>query len=416
MPTAKELREQRAQTWERMKEIVELAEGENRDLSAEEESNWNTADEALRAFDKRIERQERLERQPANDNRSIRTVETATMDRRSVRATPEYKKAWTRWLVFGNEGLLAEERSILQYGYSNFAVEQRALSVGASTAGGYLAPDDFVAQIETAEAWFGGMREVAQIIRTENGNDLSYPMSNDTGNTGRIIGENATLTQTDPTFQLATLKAFMYSSDLVLLSYALLQDEAIGIEAYLADILAERLGRITNTHFTTGVGPNQPRGIVGGANTGVTAAATGAVTADEIIDLVHSLNIAYRRGRGAAGPRWMFHDLTLREVRQLKDGVGNYMWRPGMSAGEPDTLYGYPYTINNDMPQMATGNTAFLFGQLNKYKIRDVRGIQLVRLDERYADQMSVGFFAFSRHDGMLINAGGNPVQALVMA
>ena len=105
------------------------------------------------------------------------------------------------------------------------------------------------------------------------------------------------------------------------------------------------------------------------------------------------------------------HDQTLRDIRRLKDGDGQYLFQPGLTAGAPSTVNGYPYVVNNDMATMAASARAVLFGKLSKYRIRRVRGIQFVRLSERYADALQVGFFAFARADGGLIDAGGNPIQ-----
>lgn len=419
MPTVLELQEQRAQTWSRLQEIVDGAEAENRDLSAEEQTGWDAGNAAIAALDKRIERQRVLEATPAREpdaRNGARQIERAIAGpERTVRATatPEYRSAFLSFMRGGRTELSPEERAILREGYATLdASELRALGVNVATAGGYLVPEDssMMGAIEQAKSFFGGMREVAQIVRTDSGAELPIPTGNDTTNTGRILNENTSVTETDATVGARVLKAYMYSSDLVRVSFQLLQDAAFDIETWLGGLLGERIGRITNTHFTTGVGVDEPRGITLDSVQGRQGATgqTTTVTFDDLIILEHAVNIAYRRRPGV---RWMMHDQTLREIRRLKDGEGRFLWQPGVGTGAPDTILGYRYVINNDVATMAASAIAVVFGALDKYMIRDVSGIRLLRLEERYADVGQVAFVAFSRHDGALIDAGTNPVQ-----
>lgn len=413
MPTALELKEERASTWERMKQIVDGAEAEKRDLTAEEEANWTRAEEEVRSLEKRIERQEMLERTPARDpekrSAEARTAYETTRDPlvklANVRALPEYKVAFHKWLAGGLIDLTPEERALLIPGW-----EVRALSTTNATAGGFLVDDELQNRIEQAMSFFGGMREIATIIRTDTGGDFSLPTSNDTTNSGRRLPENTTLTQTDPTIGLRTWRSYTYTSDLVLVPVQLLQDSVIAVDDWLTSLLGERIGRAQNTDFTLGTGVDQPQGIAVASVQGRAGAAgqTTSVIWDDLIFLEHAVNIAYRRGPGVG---YMCHDQTLRDIRRLKDGEGRYLWQPGVTGGAPNTINGYPYTVNNDVATMAASARSIFFGKLNKYTIRDVRGIQMVRLGERYMDVLQVGFFGFSRSDGGLLDAGTNPVQ-----
>jgi len=98
-------------------------------------------------------------------------------------------------------------------------------------------------------------------------------------------------------------------------------------------------------------------------------------------------------------------------LKKLKDGNSLPLWVPELAGGAPQTILGYRYTINNDVAAMAANAKSLLFGDFKKYVIRDVRGISLMRLAERYAEYRQVGFFAFSRHDGDLIDAGTHPIK-----
>jgi HK97 family phage major capsid protein len=211
----------------------------------------------------------------------------------------------------------------------------------------------------------------------------------------------------DIAFGQVVLKAYKYSSKTVLVPFELLQDSAIDIEAYIAQKLGERIGRITNQHFTTGTGTNQPQGVVPFSTLGKTGAngQTTSVTYDDIVDLEHALEPAYRRRA-----RFMMHDQTLRAIKKLKDSQGRPLWLPGLAVREPDTILGYPYVINQDMPQMAASAKSILFGDFSNYFIRRVMDLTLFRITDKYVETGQVGFLAFMRTDGRGVNAGVSPV------
>ena len=287
----------------------------------------------------------------------------------------------------------------------------QAQSVGTDSAGGYTVPEGFVPNLEKAMLTFGPMRQVSDILRTATGNDLPWPTVNDTSNAGALLAENTQDSEQDVAFGVMTLGAYKYTSKIVRVSVELLQDSAFNLGAELGSLLGERLGRIQNTHATTGTGSSQPNGVVTAGTLGKTAAAVAAVTSNEIIDLYHSVGRAYR-----GGASFMANDSTLAAIRQLKDGDSQYLWQPGMQAGQPDRLFGAPVLVNDDMATLATGNKTIIFGDLSKYKMREVLGVTLVRMVERYADYHQVGFVAITRFDGDLLNAGTGPVKYLQQA
>ena len=286
-----------------------------------------------------------------------------------------------------------------------------SLTVGA---GGYTVPEGFVNSLEQALLAFGGVRQVSDVIRTDGGGDLPWPTMNDTSNKGAILAEATTFsTSVDPTFGSVIFKAFKYSSKPIIVSNELLQDSAFDLAAMIGGWLGTRIGRIQNDHFTTGTGTTLPKGVVVSAAVGSTAASKTAVTDAEILTLVHKLDPAYR-----PNAMFMFHDAILAAIRALKDVTsGQYLWQPGMQAGVPDRLFGYRYTVNQSMAStQAQSAKIMLFGDFSKYKIRDVAGIRLVRLDELFAQTDQVGFVAFLRSDGQLLDAGTNPILYLTNA
>ena len=146
-----------------------------------------------------------------------------------------------------------------------------------------------------------------------------------------------------------------------------------------------------------------------GATSGVTAAATGAVTYDELLDLRHSVDPVYQ-----VTGRWVMNDATFLAIKKLQDSDGRKLWQPDVAQSVPATLDGRPYVIDQGLPNMAANAKPIVFGDLSGYAVRNVRGVMMNRLVERYADAFQVGFMAWQRADGRILNAG--KLRAMTMA
>lgn len=297
------------------------------------------------------------------------------------------------------------------------AIEARDLSVGSNVGGGYIsAPEEMIRRLELAMLAFGGIYEHAEVIRTANGNPISWPSADDTGNSGEWLAEAesavATTTSLDPTFKKTTWGAHKVSSKPTKVSFELLRDSIFDLPGLLGTMLGERIGRSKATAFATGSGAGKPRGLTLDTTLGVTAASASAITSDELLELVHSVDPAYR-GQGCA---FLMKDATVLKLRKLKDADGQYIWRRGMEAGAPDMLHGYPLLTSQEMPASTTGLKAVVFGMLSAYKVREVGAIRLRRFDELYGETDQTGFIAFHEADGGLLDAGGHPVKHLLMA
>jgi HK97 family phage major capsid protein len=289
---------------------------------------------------------------------------------------------------------------------------RNALSGQVGSTGGYTFGETFVANLERAMLAFGGIMQVADVIRTTNGEPMRWPTATDTSNSGRQVGESAAVTTLDPTFGQVIWNAYKFTSDEILVPFELLRDNAINLADELSSMLGERLGRIQNTKYTTGTGAGTPKGMVTCAAAGVTTASSTAIAFDEVIDLEHSLDPSRR---SLPGVGYMFHDNILKALRKLKDGEGRYLWQAGANTGAPDTLNTKPYTINQDMASAITsGAVTMLFGQFSKYKVRQVNSIRLYRLVERYRENDQDAFLAFVEGDGNLLDAGDHPVKKMV--
>lgn len=287
-----------------------------------------------------------------------------------------------------------------------------SLGSNVGTTGGYLFGTTFVNRLEIAMISASGLLEAADVIRTETGEEMRWPTADDTSNKGRQIGEAVAVTDLDPTFGNTLWYAHKFTSDMIKVPHELLQDNAVGLENVIPQMLGERLGRIINEKGTTGNGASTMFGIVTKSTTGKTAAGAAAIVFDEIIDLEHSVGRAIRANR--AGCSYMFNDTSLKLIRKLKDGENRYLWQVGTNTGEPDTLNKYRYVINDDMADPASGAKSILFGRLSSYKLRMVGEVRFRRLAERYAESDQEAFVAFVRADGNLLDAGDHPVKALL--
>lgn len=459
MASTKELREKRGQLEHQMRALVDKAEKEDRGFTAEEDEQFKKLHDDDVALRGRIEKQEILEvrekevrnhgidrdqspatgvdgrslgdddepeqrGRPSGEHRAL-AFQAWCMRQNGIPLTKRHKEACQRAGIHpgrkildlrigvtGDVQLLQEEFRTKHPTHIN-RYEKRALSAGTATAGAETVPEGFMNRLEMSLLYFGPMMQVAEIVRTDGGGDLPWPTMNDTSNEGEIIGENTTIgASVDPTFGATILEAFNFSSKLIQASSQLLEDSAFNLAEVLGDICGTRIGRHANNKFTVGTGTNEPRGIVTAASVGKTAASGTAITADELIDLFHSVDIAYRTGAG-----WMFHDNIALAIRKLKGSDNNYLWQSGLQSGLPDRLLGAQVFPNNHMASsIAINAKTALFGQLSKYKIRQVRTIRLRRLVERYADIDAEGFVAFMRMDGDLLDAGTDPVRVLQQA
>jgi HK97 family phage major capsid protein len=385
--------ETRANDWSQYRSLLDSITGE---ASAEQTAELERMDTALSTRTAEIER---LERALAYEVGATTPEDEPTIPGgpgTDGQDSPELRAAFNRFIRGGSPA----------------GLEYRALAVGTDSAGGYAVPDLFRNEVQKTMKEFGGVREVANVITTDTGQNIEWPTFNGTAQVGAIVAENVQVAELDPAFGIASLDSYLWSSKLVRVPIQLTQDSAINMEDFLRDALAERIARIQNTKFTVGTGTGEPDGVAVGVTTGVTAASATAITADELISLYHSVDPAYR-----ANFTWMTHDNTIAAIRKLKEATTNaYIWQPGLQAGTPDTLLGRPVVVNQDMDSsLATTDVAVLGGDFKRYYvIRDVRSFELMVLKERYADYHQYGYLGFSRSDGTKADTAA--VKALVMA
>lgn len=412
MPNIKALRDQRAEKAKEARNLLDANTGDK--WSKDIENQVDKIYEEIDRIDAQIARAEKQAKidgdaaadDNANENRE-RNLSNMTQSQRE-QAT-RYNNAFNSFLLRGISGMTSDEVAALRDGTVQNAQSGQQ---GNGAAGGYLVPSGWGGELLEALKAFGGMRAVANVIRTNSGASLPWPTVDETGIEGELIPENASATDQDATFGTISLGSRKYSSKVFTIPFELLQDQGPGIdiEAFVRRAAATRIARITNRHFTVGTGVGQPEGIVTASAAGKVGATGKAASfdTDDLIDLEHSVDPAYRELPTVG---FMFHDNTLRFLKKMKDAEGRPLWTPGLSVKEPDVLMGYRYTINQAMPQMAANAKSVLFGDLFSYMIRDIMEVLLFRFDDSaYTKMGQVGFLAWSRHDGKLVTAG-QPVK-----
>ncbi len=285
------------------------------------------------------------------------------------------------------------------------------LTTGSTAGTGFIPPGTMATQFEAALLAYGHVRRYAETYRTSDHGPFKVPTENDTSNTGEIVSEQSSIGSTvDPTISSKTYGLYKYSSKLVKYTSEMAEDPAFNLTSWLADKLGIRLARITNTKHTTGAGTTEPSGLTIDGTSGLTAAATTAVTLDELLDLIESVDPEYRDGSV-----FMAKSAVFTAVRKIKDGGSGYLWTPNVSQAANNQLFGYDTVVNQAVPAMTATLKPIIFGNLFKYKIRALPEVRVVRTTELYLATDEQGMIAFLREDSGLLDAGTHPVKFVTM-
>jgi HK97 family phage major capsid protein len=411
--TLQELVDERASAWDSMTTINDRMSSAEKP-AGEDVAAYEKAEKDYDRLDSEIDRRERHEAKAAANGKVDRS-KVVGPDPEGLDddgAAQAYAEAFEIFVRNGLAEMDQTHRAALKGGFKAYDPKEvkNAAGIGTASAGGYLVPPEFRRQVVERMKAFGAVAEVAEVIETETGATLPWPTNDDTGNVGSLLAENTAATEQDFVFGTAQVGAYKYTTKIVRASLEFLQDvDWIDAERWIARKFAERLARIHNIHYTTGTGSSQPLGIVTGATVGVTAASATAITADEFIDLQHSVDPAYRNERA----KFMLTDAALKGARKLKyTGSGEYIFQPSVTAGVPSLIAGAGYVVNQDMAVPATGVKSVLFGDFETaYLVRRVKALELMQLRERYAEFGQVGFIGFDREDGTVQDA--NAYRAL---
>ena len=387
MNQIQELREKRAKAWDAAKAFLDTKRGSDGLLAAEDVATYEKMEADVVNLGKEIDRLERQAALDAELNKPTADPLTskpalAAVDQKTGRASDAYKKAF--WNAIRSKNPRPE---ILN-----------SLLEGTDSEGGYLVPDEFEKTLVQKLTVANVLRPLCHVIQTSFG-DRKIPVVASKG-TADWVDEEGTYPLSDDTFSQVVLGAYKLAT-MIKVSEELLSDSVFDIEGYVSDQFGKRIGDKEEDAFLTGNGVSKPIGILnttGGAEIGVTTAGASAITGDELIDLVYSLRAPYRKSAV-----FVLNYTTVKLLRKLKDGDGQYLWRPGITENAPDTILGHRIVTSEFMPGVAAGNKSIAFGDFSYYWIADRQGRTFKRLNELYATTGQIGFLASQRLDGKLI-------------
>ena len=389
MSEIRKMREKRVKLWETAKAFVESRQDANGLLSAEDSATYDKMEADVVEMGKTIER---MERQEALDLELDRPTARVIADKpntpdgkpapKKATATDEYKTAF--WRVMRDKAVHPDVYNVLR--------------IGEDEHGGYLVPDEYQRTLIEALQEQNIFRQLAHVISTSSG-DRKIPVAVSKG-TAAWIDENAAYPESDDTFGQISISAYKLAT-MIKVSDELLHDSVFDVPSYIAREFARRIGAAEEEAFFVGDGVGKPTGILsatGGAEIGVTAASATAITFDEVMDLYYSLRSPYRKSAV-----FIMNDSTVKALRKLKNGNGDYIWQPSVTAGTPDTILNRPVYTSSFVPTLEGSAKPILFSDMHYYWIADREGRRFHRLNELYAPNGQVGFLSSERVDGKLI-------------
>ena len=392
------LREKRAFLWDAAKKYRDSHIGSDGTMTAEDAATYDRMVDDVDRMKKEIDR---LERQEAIENEMNRPVSQPIVNRPDDGQPKEKEKRGTATDAYKTAFWNMVRAKTMSYEIHN------ALKIGEDDHGGYLAPDEFERTLVEALEEQNIFRQFAHVITTSSG-DRKIPVVASKG-TASWIDEEAAFPESDDTFGMLSIGAFKLATT-IKVSDELLHDSVFDVASYIAKEFARRIGAAEEEAFFTGNGTGRPTGILnatGGAEIGVTSAGA-SISFDDVIDLYYSLRSPYRRNAV-----FMMNDSTVRALRKLKNGSGDYLWQPSITVGTPDTIMNRPVYTSSYMPTVASGAKSILFGDLSYYWIADREGRSIKRLNELYATTGQVGFRVTQRLDGRLVQQEGMKCLAM---
>ena len=388
------LLEKRANVWNSAKEILDRAEAEKRELTAEEQSGYDTAMSDMGDLAARADKLKEDAEASRRAEEALRSLASQPQERAHTDESETEKEV--------RKFLNGEVRSIE---LKPSAAEKRDLTKGTTTAGGHTVPTSFYGQLLSHLRDNAALIQAgATVITTDSGESLEIPVTTSHG-AGALVAEAGALAESDPAFAKRTLGAYKYGQ-LIQVSRELVDDTGVDLLGYLAKEAGINIGNAFGTHLVTGDGSSKPTGIMTTAAAGVTgaAAAAGVPTFDNLIDLFYSVIAPYRASSAAA---WLLRDASAGYIRKMKDGDNNYIWQPSVIAGQPDLLLSKPGYTDPNVAAIAADAESILFGDISRYFVRLVNGIRFERSDEYAFNTDLVTFRAVLRGDGLLVDQTG---------
>ena len=381
--TIKELLKMRNDAWNKAKEFAESKKDENGLMSDEDFKIYEEMERKIKNYTREIERKKReeeMDKELEKPTTKALTNEPTTFneEEKPMRARDVYKKSMMKALR------------------SNFRDITNELKVGTDESGGYLVPEELESEIVSGLEEENIVRKLATSVQTSGLHKINIAA---TKPAALWVEEGGELTFGDGKFDQISLDAHKLHVG-IKVTEELLYDSAFDLEKYITEEFTRALANAEEDAFLNGDGTNKPTGIFDSKKGGEVGATTKTanITADELMDLVYSLDRPYRKNAA-----FILNDSTVAQIRKLKDQNGAYMWQPSLKDGEPDRLLGYPAYTSAFTPKAEKGKLAIAFGDFSYYKIGDRGHRSFQDLKELFAGNGMVGFLGKERVDGILI-------------
>jgi HK97 family phage major capsid protein len=439
----KSLKEKRRNVFDGMEAILEKCRTEDREATDSERTEFDAREAEFVKLTADIERMERQEARSAArtevaETRGVSRDEHDTEEKR-------YERAYVNWFKRGLMGLDGEQRTTLDSGHGlSTAPNSSGISAGSvGYNGGYLVPQGYWHNLQIALKEYGGILQYCNILTTDSGNPMPWPTVDPTGVVGSYLTEQNQLgfggdsNGTDYQFGQGMLNAWTIVSGVILASLQLIEDSAFNVDSFVSDRIGEAIGRKIGAELHSGTGSTAFLGVetalvakgrgstygTGGiykSGTATTFSATAGGNAftlqggtsaqaklanaligfDDIEGMKITVDPAYRNSGRC---RWVMNDATGAMLRTITDAYGHPLWQPSVQPGMPDMISGFPVTIDQNTSSVSTSaSTAggLLFGDFQTAMIvRQVNGAHTMRLTERYADYLQVGYLGYVRAD-----------------
>lgn len=379
------LKEQRNKAWQDAKVFLSACQTTDGLVSDEDAKRYDEMEAKVQNLNQQIERLERQEKldeelsQPASQALTAQPtlLNEAPTEKEGVASNVYNQTFWT---------------SIRK---RNFFDVKDVLRIGEDAEGGHLVPDEYEKKLVQGLQEENFFRQLATVIKTSSG-ERKIPVVTGHG-TASWMDENGLYPDSDEIFGQVTLDSHKVGTA-IRVSEELLNDSVFDLESYMTEEFARRIGTEEEKAFLTGDGVKKPTGIFTQSDITGPTTATKEITFDDMIELYHSLPAPYRKNAV-----WILHDTTVKAIRKLKDGNGNYIWQPSTQVGQPDMILNRPYYTSTFAPLPEEGKKAIAFGDFSYYWIADRQGRTFKKLNELYAANGQIGFLASQRVDGKLV-------------
>lgn len=402
------LRDERAKLVADMRIVLDKADEEKRDITSDENTNYENMEKRMDEVDKEIKDGEEAIKKTEERLQALadKEAELKKSQDEPTKIDPNDEKRSDLEKAENRED--PEYRAFCSFLAGQDTAEVRALQADKDVAGGFMvAPEQFVANLIKEKDRLVWIRQFATVLRVTGSGDIGFPELADDPDDSDWTAEIRTGTEdTAMDFEKRALHPHP-SAKRIKVSEKLIRISAIPVDSLVNQRLGYKFGITEEKAFISASGANKPLGLftahASGIGTGrdVTAGnTTTAIKADGLINTKYSLEAQYRMNC-----RWLFHRDAIKMIRKLKDGDGNYIWKAGIASDRPDTILEFPVHESEYAPSIfTTGLYVGILGDFSFYWIVDSLSMTIKVLTELYAETAQIGYIGRMEVDGAPIH------------